>query len=147
MLFRSPYGVTGPPPQYDGTIGLSAAGGGGAAYGAQGGDVTSSNPTLEFSATLWTHDGASYYFNLDWVKSNRHGGTGATALTTSASSFTPRRGQGGSGGNGGGGGGSPSFALYTGSYYSPILWDGNVGQGGNGSAGGNGGNGIVIILY
>lgn len=135
------------PPQYDGSANRSGASGGGAAYGANGGTPTNVNapgPGWGITVSTWNYNGTTYYYNITSIVTYWKGGNGANALTNTTA---PRKGQGGTGGNGGGGGGKGSYVGYSGSYYSPTLYDGQQGVGGTGSSGGNGGDGIVIVLY
>ena len=100
--------------------------GGGAAYGANGGDGESGR----------VHSSGYYY--------GGRGGKGADALTTP---FTPQYGAGGIGGNGGGGAGQGGYGYYestsTGTHSG---WKGDFG-GGSGSLGGVGGSGYALIFY
>lgn len=112
----------------------SYGGGGGAAYGANGGNAVR---------------------RVDWGDMiSTNGGTGANASPT-ANVYT-EYGSGGFGGNGGGGGGGggtrySDFAAYnpqTGQYYRTYeTWPEANGGGGSGSAGTAGVAGCVIIYY
>ena len=106
----------------------SFGGGGGAAYGANGGNA---REQWRLDATVHTQ-----------------GGAGATALPT-AGTYT-EYGSGGFGGNGGGGGGGGAarysdFAASTGRQYNSYPED--PGAGGAGSAGTPGIDGCVVIYY
>ena len=134
-------------PQFPGTviyreITITGSGGGGAAYGGNGG-VGASGYWYggEGGSTLYIYVAA--------------GGNGASAVSQSG---IPTYGCGGSGGNGGGGGGNGAGCRYYIQSYNEfrnlIIRNGNnrslvgvKGLGGNGSAGGRGGDGCVIIFY
>ena len=123
-----------------GSIYASARGsyGGGAAYGAPGGDGTSDGAMASTSKNSGVARGAV-------------GGHGATALPPPVPSA---RGTGGYGGNGGGGAGACGLS-YVRNYYknsgeSPApnfaVYGGTMTPG-NGSDGGNGADGVLLIYY
>lgn len=107
----------------------SGGAGGGAAYGANGGD-----------------GGSASHFDrpMPWAKSGA-GGKGADAASPSKGVY----GSGGAGGNGGGAGGNAGAARngQNQPIYSYTLTIGAAGAAGFGSLGGAGGDGVLFIYY